>query len=289
MENPSKRWKGRRCYRVAAAFGKRKTLGPMTLPRIALLALAALFFLAGCDREAMLQKFASEEDRKFATQCIDTLRAGKLDEIEQQLDASLRTAETHAVLVRIIELLPKEEPSAVKLVGAQLQVGTQGRDSNLTYQYSYGERHFLINCAIRTKDSGRVIFGLNVHGLDASIEQQQEFGLAGKTPLQYAVLLGVVVALVLTLVALIRCVMEKELRRKWLWVLFIIVGIGQFSVNWHDGNWVFSPVYLMLFSASAVSYGYGGFELSVALPLGAIVYLVRRSRNHRAASRSNDA
>jgi len=261
----------------------------MHLPRIALLALAALLLLNGCSQEALLRKFATEEDRKVATECIDTLRAGKIAEIEGRMDPSLRTADTHQVLARMANLLPKGEPSAVKLVGAQLNVGTNGRESNVTYQYSYGDQHYLVNCATRTHGGERIIFGLNVHTLAASIEERQRFGLTGKTPLQYGVLLGIVAALALTLVALIRCVTEKDLRRKWLWVLFIIVGIGELAVSWNDGTWVFTPIHFMLFSASALSSGYGGFQLSVALPLGAIVYLVRRHRNHRLTARSNDA
>jgi len=261
----------------------------MRLPRTALFALAALSLLCGCSQEAMLEKFATEEDRKVATRCIDNLLRGNFEEIESRLDPGLRTGDTRAVFAHMVAMLPKEKPSAVKLVGAQRNVSAGVRESNLTYQYSYGQRHFLINCATRTTGQDQVIFGLNVNTLDASLEEKQRLELRDKTPLHYAVLAAVLVALLLTLSALIRCVIEKDLRRKWLWVLFIIVGIGQFELNWIDGTWTFSPVYFQLFSAGAVSSGYGGWELSVALPLGAIVYLVRRYRNHRAAARSNEA
>jgi hypothetical protein len=261
----------------------------MHLPRIALLALTALPFLSACSQEAMLEKFASAEDRKVATQCIDNLLQGNFEEINAHLDPTLRTGDTQAAFDHMLAMLPKEKPSAVKLVGAQLNVSTEGRESNLTYQYSYGERHFLINCATRTRDSERIIFGLNVNTLESSLEERQRFDLAGKTPLHYAMLLGVIAALVLTLVALIRCVMEKDLRRKWVWVLCIIFGIGHLELNWVDGTWSFSPVYFQLFSAGALSTGYGGWVVSLSLPLGAILYLVRRYRNHRALARSNEA
>jgi hypothetical protein len=254
-----------------------------------LLAFCAVWLLGGCSQDAMLEKLASEEDRRLATECIDTLRQGRIGEIEARLDPSIRTPEVRATLAQMVELLPKGEPSAKKLVGVQLDTRGDVRDANLTYQYSYGERHFLINCALRTTGTDRVIFGLNVHSLDASIEQQQKFELAGKTPLHYLVLFAIVAAPVLSLVALIQCFKEKDLRRKWLWVLFILFGIGQFALDWNTGAWTFRPVHLQLFSAGTYSTGYGGWQLLVALPLGAIVYLVRRYRNHRAPARSNDA
>lgn len=260
------------------------------MPRTASYALAALSLLLGaCSQEALLERFASEEERKVATRCINDLLRGNLEKIEARLDPSLRTGDTRAQLEQMLTMLPKEEPSAVKLVGAHRNLTTEFRESNLTYQYSYGERHFLINCATRTKGQEQLIFGLTVNTLDASLEERQRLELEGKTPLHYAVLLGVLAALLLTIVALVRCVIEKDLRRKWLWVLFIIFGIGQFQLNWVDGTWTFSPIHIQLFSAGAVSVGYGGWQLSLALPLGAIVYLVRRYRNHRAAARSNAA
>jgi len=261
----------------------------MRLPRIAFLALSALALLTACSQDALVRKFSSEEDLKVATRCIDELLAGRIDEIQARMDPPLRTAEIRSVLEQMVEQLPKEKPSAVKLVGAQLNVTTEKRESNITYQYSFGEQHFLINCATRTTGTERVIFGLNTHLLDASLEETQRFKLEGKTPLHYAVLLGVIIALALTLAALIRCVMEKDLRRKWLWVLFIIFGIGQLELNWIDGAWIFKPVSIQLFSAGAASIGYDGWVVTLALPLGAIVYLVRRYRNHRAMALSNEA
>jgi hypothetical protein len=250
-------------------------------------AFVALLAGAGCSQEELLQKIASEEDQKVARECIDTFRKGDLAEIEARLDPSLKGADTHAALAQMAAMLPPGKPDAVKLVGANLNTNNDTRSMNLTYQYTWGQQYFLINCGTRTQGEQRVIFGLNVNQLDGSVEQQGTFDLKGKSPFQYAVLLAGVVFLVLSLVALFRCIMEKDLRRKWLWIIFIQFGIGQLSVNWNSGAWEFSAVHFLLFSASAVSPGYGPWVVSVALPVGATWYLVRRFLNHRAAARSN--
>jgi hypothetical protein len=242
---------------------------------------------AGCSQEEMLRKIASDEDQKVARQCIDTFRNGNLAGIEARLDPSLKGADTHAALVQMAAMLPPGSPDAVKLVGANLDRRNDARSMNLTYQYAWGQQFFLINCATRTQGEERIIFGLNVQQLDGSVEQQGRFELKGKSPFQYTVLLAAVVFLVLSLVALFRCILEKDLRRKWLWIIFILFGIGQLSVNWNSGAWEFSALHFLLFSASAVSPGYGPWVVSVALPVGAAWYLVRRFLNHRAAARSN--
>ncbi len=99
----------------------------------------------------MLRKIASEEDQKVARQCIDTLRKGNVSEIEARLDPSLKGADTHAALAQMAAMLPPGNPDAVKLVGANLDKQNDTRSMNLTYQYTWGQQFFLINCATRTQ------------------------------------------------------------------------------------------------------------------------------------------
>jgi len=261
----------------------------MSRARILWCALAALVFIAGCDRDELLRKFASPADEKVARQCIDSMRHGNLEEIEASLDPGLKGAEAHAQLLKMVSTLPPREPDAVKLVGAHKSIDNGVHSANLTYQYSYGTRHFMINCAWRIDGERRVILGLQVKPLSASLDEISRFELGGKSALQYGVLIAALVFLGMSLVALIRCIMEKGLRRKWLWIIFILFGIGQLSVDWNSGAWEFSPLHLLLFSASAVSPGYGPWVVSIALPVGAAWYLLRRFLNHRAAERSNGA
>jgi hypothetical protein len=144
----------------------------------------------------------------------------------------------------------------------------------------------MVNCATSTGVNDRHIVALNVQELEFPLEEQAGFSLEGKTPAEYALLLAAIVFAVLTLVALIVCVLEKGLQRKWLWIIFILVGFGQLSVYWNAGTWRFAAAHLTLFSAGAVSRGYGGWVISVGLPVGAAVYLARWFLNHRAAARS---
>ena len=251
---------------------------------------AALFFLGGCNPEEMIKKVTSEEDQQGATQCIDALRQKRFDALEAHLPPALKTPESRPILEKMAAMLPEGQPDAIKLVGADINVSPAGaRTADITYQYTFGKRYFLVNCAMRTDDTSRNIVGLNVRELEMSIEQQAGFSLADKSLGHYGMLIAGVLFIALTLLALVACVLEKGLKQKWLWVLFIILGIGKLSVNWNSGVWDLQPVSLLLFSASAVSRGYAGWIISIALPLGAAVYLMRRFLNHRAVARSKTA
>jgi hypothetical protein len=147
----------------------------------------------------------------------------------------------------------------------------------------------LINCATKRAGDIETIVGISVTPMQAPFDEQPgtKVELAGKSPLHYTVLILGITFVLLTVVALIRCATEKGLRRKWLWIIFIIVGIGQFTLEWFSGAWSFKPLFFLLFSAGAGLPGYGVWEVAIAFPLGAIVYLVRRFLNHRRSERSN--
>ena len=80
-----------------------------------------------------------------------------------------------------------------------------------------------------------------------------------------------------TLVVLVVAAKTKMKRRKWLWILFIIFGIGKFSVNWTTGQWGVQFFALQLFSASSYSDLYGPWIISASLPIGAVIFLLRRN------------
>jgi hypothetical protein len=54
----------------------------------------------------------------------------------------------------------------------------------------------------------------------------------------------------------------------------------KFTLDWSTGQHEIGYYALTLFSAGASAQLYGSWVLSVSLPLGALVYLVRRIWNH---------
>jgi len=255
--------------------------------RNALCALVALLITAGCTQEDLLEKIATPEDRKNATECLDQLRAGDIAAIEARIDPSLKAPGLNDTLQKIADILPDDKPDSVTLVGANVNTSGDERTANLTYQFGYGERWFLANCALKKTGNTLTIFGISAQPMDKAL-QKASFDLQGKSPRHYAILVAGIVFVLISVFALIMCVMERGLRRKWAWILFIILGIGDLTLNWATGETTLSLATLQIFSAGAVSEMYGAWMISVGLPLGAMWYLARRFLlNHRPADRSN--
>ena len=245
----------------------------------ALLSVLAFAALLGCSQEGLLQKFSSPEDQATARSYVDRLRAGKFDEIEKALDPGIRTPNIRDTLTKMAALIPNGEPTSVKLVGAHTFQSSEEKTVNTTFEYNFGDKWLLANVAVRDRQGAKAVVGFNVSRMTQSLESQNRFTLIGKSAIQYAVLAAAISAVLITFYSVIVCARTKLPSRKWLWVLFILVGFGKVAVNWTTGQLAIAPLSVQLFSASAAAPLYGPWMIAVSLPLGAIVFLLyRRSR-----------
>ncbi len=245
--------------------------------------------LASCSEERVMQALTSESDRAFTTSCIDHLRRREFEAIEAVMDPSLRTAGLRRTLESMADLVPPSAPRSVKVVGSHTFYGDGETVVNTTLEYEFDGRWLLANVVAREAAGQKRVVGFNVLPQPASLKAQHRFTLRGKGPAHALVLAAAAAAVTLTLTALVACVRTRGLRRKWLWVLFILVGIGQVGVNWTTGAWFGTPLAFQLFAAGAKAQFYGPWLISFSLPLGAIVFLVRRATARPPTEPAGDA
>jgi len=238
--------------------------------------LVVLLTLSGCNQEELLNKFASKEDQATAKAYIDRLRSRDFDAIEKDTNPSIKSPDLRTKLETMSALLPEGQPTSVTLVGAHRFSNPDVTTSNITFEYGFEEKWFLVNVAVQDRAGAKTIVGLNVVPQGQSLESQNRFTLSGKSALQYSVLAGATAAALLTLYALVLCIKTKQLKRKWLWILFILAGIGKVGVNWTNGQVLFAPISFQLFSASAFAQLYGPWIISASLPVGAAAFLIFR-------------
>ena len=80
--------------------------------------LLVLCLLAGCGRQALLQRFSSPAEQQAAKGYIDQLRAHDFDAIEGAMDPGLKGPALRGTLTRMADLIPAQEPQSILLVGA---------------------------------------------------------------------------------------------------------------------------------------------------------------------------
>lgn len=235
-----------------------------------------LLMLVGCDQAGMINKMMTPQDEATARGYIDLVRQNKLEQIEKDIDPSIKNADLHDGLVKMATLIPSQDPEAIKVVGVQIFNSKDSSRTNITFEYKFPSKWLLMNVAVQKKAGVSTIVGFHVNPIPDSLENLNRFTFAGKRPLHYVVFSLAIMLSLFSLYALVQCVRTKIERRKWLWIIFIILGVGKFSVNWTTGQWSVTPLAVQFLSAAAFAPFYGPWVISISLPLGAIVFLLRR-------------
>jgi hypothetical protein len=246
----------------------------------AILGLVFVCLLAPCSRPTSeaLSALVPNQDDAQARHFIDLVRLGDNAAVKATLDSTLPAAQVDDALGQIHQLLPQGESPMVDMVGCNIQRTFEGRVSDLLYQLHFTKKWMEVEVVLRSQDGATTITGFHFTPLADSLANLNRFTLTGKTQLNYLVLACCVAFPCLSLVALVACI-RSRVRKKGLWILFILVGLTQFSLNWTTGAMSFQFLSVDLFSAGYFSSGaYGPWILKIGLPIGAILFLNARKR-----------
>jgi hypothetical protein len=253
----------------------------MGIIRRCVVVLAIVFGVCACDQRAMIDKLTPHPAAEIGRSVIDEWRTGKIDELRPMLSRELDNPDTLAKLRSLSAGLPSGTPASVKVVGAYANErwgSGKARQTtyNLSYEYQFDHRWLLANVVLVNMGDRTEIVGMRAEAHDQSLEQINAFSLAGKGPLQWLFLLGVIAMPLFCLFALVTCLRTPMRRHKVWWALFTLVGVVTVSMNWSTGDVGFTLISFRLFSASGMAQLYGPWQLALSFPLGAVWFLARR-------------
>jgi hypothetical protein len=228
----------------------------------------------GCNRAALVKKVVPQEDEVFARKYVGLLRQRAFDQIEPKLDPSISALGVRKALDSMADLFPAEEPTSTKVVGYKFH-------HSLTLEYEFPDRWLLVDMSINRVGDYSTITSFRVTPIPDSLEYINRFSLAGKSGLQYVILGLAVAAPIFTFFVLAVCLRTRNQTRKWLWAIFILVGVGKLGVNWTTGALIFTPLAVNIPCGGATTTNgfYGPWVVAVHFPLGAILFLRKRSRS----------
>jgi hypothetical protein len=238
---------------------------------------AWVLFLAGCDQQAWFDRLVPKEEAAVAKQVLASFGSRDFASIEQQLDASLSGADTRTKLEAIADQFPAGPPKSTEVVGSNTTTMSERVTYDLTFQYEYPDRWLLANVVLQRESGQLRVMGVHVNRLADSLQNQNRFTFAGKGALHWIFFALAVAIPVFIVVTLVLCARTAIPRRKWLWLLFVALGLVQISLNWSTGEWRITPVALLLLGAAVNKAGPGApYILTFALPIGAVLFLLKR-------------
>ncbi|CAM3112066.1 hypothetical protein [Rariglobus hedericola] len=250
------------------------------MKRILVLVVAA--FLTGCSPEKMIEKFADDAKEHIALDYIQRVVSGDLVALTTELDPAVPSTNALAALEQLRANIPKETPTVTNLVGYNVSYSSsEGTQNNLIYQLGYDGKKWLLVYVTWSELPGgkRQIVTLKAQSLQQSLQEANRFSFRHAGALHFLFLGAATLVSLFILTTLVVCIKTKLPRRKWMWILFILVGVVPFSINWTTGEVGFNLLSILFFGASGMAASpYSPWIISFAIPIGAILFWFRRAK-----------
>jgi hypothetical protein len=232
--------------------------------------------LSGCSLRSMMDHIAPETVSAAKTN-FDFLRHGQFDRIVPSLDPSIDRDGLTDKLAAMAALIPTQDPVSIETVGAFAECDTRkGCDTRVTLEYEFPSKWLLVELVVHSGNGKSAITNFHVQGLSESLEQTNRFTFRGKGAVQYVMLFAALITAGLTICAFVLCIRTPMVRRKWLWIIFILIGIGRVGMNWTTGELFHNIAWFNLLPVGTYGQPYGPWTITVSIPIGAIVFLFLR-------------
>lgn len=225
-----------------------------------------------------MDRMAPDDDEVLAMKCLTALRARDFETVIGQLDPQVVKPGIESKMLPVADMLAQEEPVSVELVGCRIFSTPDKRRSHLTYQYHFTNAWILATITIDTVGENKKVFAVSVNPIPKSLGELNAFTLVGKS-IRYYVLLSLAVIIPVFIIWTIILCARTKIRKKWLWIIFILIGITKLNLNWTTGQMGFQPIAFQIPSMGMMKMGpYAPWILTVSFPLGAILFLIKRRK-----------
>lgn len=238
--------------------------------------------LTGCKVGWFIDTIAPDAIRD-GKRYFQELRLRQVDQVLQSFDPSADKDRLRGDIDSVAALVPQQEPLSVETLGATAECKGSGVCTKLiTLEYKYPDRWILFQVTVSNQSGHYAITDLSVKQESLPIESIRRFALRGAGWLRYSILLTALLSVGLAFYALVLCVETPIQKRKWLWIIVTILGIGKLGIEWSSGELWYKIFYVSILPAG---WGYEPDSpfMYASIPAGAILFLLMRSRLQRSA------
>ena len=117
---------------------------------------------------------------------------------------------------------------------------------NLGYEYDYGNLWVYYTFQIIEIENNLSISSFNMERSNQSLSSIHQFEIKGKS-LAHFLWLGISILVTLFILITLVFAIKTPLKKKWVWILFILFGIGAASLNWTTGEFEIKILTIKLF------------------------------------------
>lgn len=120
------------------------------------------------------------------------------------------------------------------------------------------------------------IYHLNFAPYNKSLQEINRFSFKDKRSIHYFFFIMLILVPLFIFISIFFCI-KTPLKRKWLWIIFILLGFVAFKLNWTSGDYEIQILQFKLLGAGIINYGViSPWILSFSVPIGAIIFWFKR-------------
>lgn len=235
--------------------------------------------IISCSYDSVMDKLAPKKEVKFAEEYLAKLRDKDFNYVKSQMSKETLARANDVLLVKMSNYFRKGKLLSTELIGSQVNVFNGKWQGNFSFEYHFTDGWNTANVVFKKVDRKYEVIGLNVYQPNMSQKELNEFTFKNRSIVQYLILLLAIVIPAFIIVTTYYCARTPIPKRKWLWVIFVLIGIFAVQVNWTTGGISIQPISAHLFGVSAITASpYAPWIISISFPLGAIIFWFKRKR-----------
>jgi hypothetical protein len=219
----------------------------------------------------------AEEDAALSAP-YQNLSTGRTEALMSRLNPNINRAAFVAQVPLMQRIALSTPPKSSRLITWTKRVGTDGDAMSAVREFTYADRVVRTETTLGRAKDGWQLDAFYVSALPIAKVNANKLSLAGRPPAFIAFVVAAAILPLFVLATALAALFQNPLKRRWLWLIFILAGITTFRMNGATGDITFQPLSLQLFSGSAFWSG-SAFEpwvFGLSVPLGAVLFWLRR-------------
>lgn len=226
----------------------------------------------------------SNEANQFAKTFFVNMGNGNIDSCFFQFDSQFQNEDLRDFLFLLKDSLKTKSLKNTSIINYSFKK-IYGKNPltnyEIVYEYEYNDIWIYYSFQIQEKNGNMTIYHLNISPYKISLRNVNQFTFQNKGLIHYFFIFMMILVPIFIIISIIFC-FKTPLKRKWLWIIFILFGIISFRLNWTNGEFELQLINIRLLGAGFSKSGIvAPWIISFAVPVGAILFWIKRRKINR--------
>lgn len=238
-----------------------------------------VLIISGCSMDEIPEKMIPKKADKYANEFLtDLLIKGDIDKCYDKFDNRIKNKKAKTFLINTNNNLAGKEIVNKRIIGSRWTTFHSGENTTnyqLDYEYQFKDFWAYFSFNIIEKENNFKILGFKGQEFENSLSKANEFTFKDKGFKRY-VFLTIAILIVLFIITTEIFVIKSKIKKKWLWIIGVLIGLIGFQLNWTTGEIGVQLIHFKILGAGFSKTGIiSPWILSFAIPVFAIAFWVK--------------